>query len=55
MAIHLRSDVTSSNLLTEAMQPTVSRTVFQLLSIWHPPFGGVDSWTGLAVADLISR
>jgi hypothetical protein len=38
-----------------AMQRTASQPAIDILSVGHPRFGCVDSCTGLAVADLVSR
>ena len=39
----------------QAMQRTASEPAIDLLSICHPPFGCESRFTGLAVADLVSR
>jgi hypothetical protein len=39
----------------QAMQRTASQPATYVLSIFHPPFTCVESCTGLAVADLVSR
>jgi hypothetical protein len=39
----------------QAMQRTASRAAFHLSGVCHPPFGYEARFTGLAVADLVSR
>jgi hypothetical protein len=39
----------------QAMQRTASQPTIYGLRICHPRFGGVARFTGLAVADLVSR
>jgi hypothetical protein len=39
----------------QAMQRTASRAAIYLLCVYHPPFGCVAPFPGLAVADLVSR
>ena len=39
----------------ETMQRTASQSAFHFSSLCHPPFGCVESCTGLAVADLVPR
>ena len=43
---------TSSN---QAMQRTASKPATDVLRVCHPPFGCEPRFTGLAVADLVSR
>jgi hypothetical protein len=38
-----------------AMQLTASRAAIDVQRVCHPPFGCVARFTGLAVADLVSR
>jgi hypothetical protein len=39
----------------QAMQRTASKAAIELLHVCHPPVGCVARFTGLAVADLVSR
>jgi membrane protease YdiL (CAAX protease family) len=39
----------------QAMQRTASRAALYLLCVYHPPFGSVAPFPGLALADLVSR
>ncbi len=39
----------------QAMQRTASRTAFYVMRVCHLLFGFVARFTGLAVADLVSR
>jgi hypothetical protein len=39
----------------QAMQRTASQPTIYVLSVCHPPFGCESRFTGLAVADLVSR
>ena len=39
----------------QAMQRTASEPAFYVLRVCHPPFGCVARFSGLAVADLVSR
>jgi hypothetical protein len=45
----------SSEAPTQAMQRIASQPAFYLLGLCHPLVGCVARFTGLAVADLVSR
>jgi hypothetical protein len=39
----------------QAMQPTASKRATYIVRVYHPHFGCLGRFTGLAVADLVSR
>jgi len=47
--------ITDDLLHSLAMQRTASKRATYIVRVYHPHFGCVGRFTGLAVADLVSR
>ena len=50
-----RAHLNSPSASNQAMQRTASKAATDVLCVCHSRFGGVARWSGLAVADLVSR
>ena len=51
----MQSETILSNASNQAMQRTASKAPIHRMSICHPLYGYDSHFTGLAVADLVSR
>jgi len=55
MQLSMDAFLTPMEMPNQAMQRTASRTAFHFMSVCHPHSDCESRFTGLAVADLVSR